>query len=213
METMHAAGRRNLPPVPRAAAETMPAVEATPAAEATPDAEATPAAETTPATETTAAAEAMPDAGSRSGAVSEAAVVLTETPHRGAPLGSALGGTAGIDAGQVFVARLRAAAPAFAAAADAESAVVREAVPPARHRRSQCRVVLRRADGGETDLTFVGGRRRPGAGDADALDGAISEWLAAGQPRDTAWLVVDPDAPDGVAVDLTAWVSSSCSAR
>src|SRR5690348_16396443 len=37
------------------------------------------------------------------------------------------------DPGQVFVARLRAAAPRFATAAGALRAVVREAVPPARH--------------------------------------------------------------------------------
>ena len=50
------------------------------------------------------------------------------------------------DAAQQFVARLRAAAPDFAAAAGAESAVVCEAVPPARHRRARCRLALRFAD-------------------------------------------------------------------
>ena len=44
----------------------------------------------------------------------------------------------------------------FATAAGAQSAVVREAVPPARHRRSRCRVVLQWDDGEESDVTFLG---------------------------------------------------------
>jgi hypothetical protein len=60
------------------------------------------------------------------------------------------------DTAQEFVTRLRASAPALAAAAGAESAVVREVVPPARHRRSRCRVVLRSSGGAQTDLTFLG---------------------------------------------------------
>src|SRR4051794_29755657 len=67
------------------------------------------------------------------------------------------------DAAQVFVARVRAAASEFAAAAGAQSAVVREVVPPARHRRSRCRVVLRDVGGAERDLTFLGPADRPGA--------------------------------------------------
>lgn len=109
------------------------------------------------------------------------------------------------DAAQRFVARLRAAAPSFARAAGAESAVVPEAVPPARHRRCRCRVVLRRADGEQVDVTFLG----PAAGSRGHLPAAfeeqIEEWLGAGLPRDHTWLVVDPDAAGGVAVDLTAW--------
>lgn len=153
METMHAAGRRNLPPVPRTSAETIPPAEQ-------------------------AAAPTVVDA------------------------------TALLDAGQEFVTRLRAAAPAFAVAAGAESAVVREVVPPARHRRSRCRVVFRSADGTETDLTFVGERRRPGAPAADELDVEITRWLADGQRRDSAWLVDDEEAPDGLAVDVTAWLAA-----
>jgi hypothetical protein len=108
------------------------------------------------------------------------------------------------DAAQEFVARLRAAAPEFASAAGAQTAVVREAVPPARHRRSRCRVVLRAADGTESDLTFLGP-----AGSAAAAQQSfhlqIQAWLAGGSPREDRWLVADADAPDGVAVDVSAW--------
>ncbi len=52
-----------------------------------------------------------------------------------------------LDAAQDFVTRLRASASSLAAAAGADTAVVREVVPPARHRRSRCRVVPRHADG------------------------------------------------------------------
>jgi hypothetical protein len=112
------------------------------------------------------------------------------------------------DAAQQFVARLRAAAADFAAAAGAESAVVPEAVPPARHRRSRCRVVLRYADGVESDLTFLGpagsaARQRLG------FDRQIQRWLGAGQPRDGSWLVPDGDAADGVAIDVPAWLAVS----
>ena len=166
METMHAAGRRTLPPVPRAAAGTAFAPVHLAAA------------------------------------VDASVAALTE-----APSGPVLDGPAQIDLGQAFVARLRAAAARFAAEAGAESAVVREVVPPARHRRSRCRVVLRQADGSETDLTLIGDRRRPGTGDHDGLDVQISAWLAAGRPRDAAWLVADPDTSDGLAVDLSAWAA------
>jgi hypothetical protein len=110
-------------------------------------------------------------------------------------------------AAQTFVTRLRAAAPRFAAAAGAQSAVVVEAVPPARHRRSRCRVVLRFADGQEVDVAFVGpaGRSRATAG--PVLEGEIQRWLAGGRPRDPAWLVPDADAPGGVAVDVPAWAA------
>ncbi|TYP83694.1 hypothetical protein [Blastococcus xanthinilyticus] len=153
METMHTAGRRILPPVPRPPADAIP-----------------------PASQTAAPALADVDAG--------------------------------IDAGQQFVARLRAYGRHFAAAAGAESAVVREVVPPARHRRSRCRVVLRYADGTESDLTFVGERRRPGGTAGDGLDADIARWLAEGQLRDPAWLLPDPEAPDGLAVDVTAWLAT-----
>lgn len=110
-----------------------------------------------------------------------------------------------VDDAQRFVARLRGAATAFAAAAGAESAVVREAVPPARHRRSRCRVVLRAADGQVTDVTFLGSVGNPADGAQPEFDVDITRWLATGQVRDEAWLVADSDAPDGVAVDLSAW--------
>jgi len=147
LETMHAAGRRRLPPVPR------------------------------------------PGNGVASPAASDPAP---------AP-----------DAAQEFVARLRSAATDFAAAAGAESAVVREAVPPARHRRSRCRVVLRYADGTERDLTFLGPVGAPGRQARVGFDRQIQRWLGAGQVREETWLVPDPDAQDGVAVDVSAWLAAS----
>lgn len=114
-----------------------------------------------------------------------------------------------VDDAQRFVARLRGAATEFAAAAGAESAVVREAVPPARHRRSRCRVVLRHADGQETDVTFLGPVGSPSASAYPAFDLDITRWLATGQAREDAWLVPDVDAADGVAVDLSAWRTAS----
>ena len=111
-----------------------------------------------------------------------------------------------VDAAQEFVNRLRAAAPQFAAAAGAESAVVREVVPPARHRRERCRVVLRGADGGERDLTFLGTVSRQAAA-RPAFETQIREWLAAAPLGEAAGLVPDDEAPDGQAVDLTAWTA------
>ena len=109
------------------------------------------------------------------------------------------------DAAQQFVARLRAAAADFAAAAGAESAVVPEAVPPARHRRARCRVVLRYADGGDVDLTFLGPTGEPGSPSRHGFDRQIRRWLGAGQLRNPAWVVPDPGSADGEAIDLTAW--------
>ena len=82
-------------------------------------------------------------------------------------------------------------------------AVVREVVPPARHRRARCRVVLRQFDGTERDITFLG------SAGASALteptfDAEIVHWLGLGR-QDDAWLVPDPDTSTGTAVDLTAW--------
>ena len=113
------------------------------------------------------------------------------------------------DAAQQFVERLRSAAPDFAEAAGAMSAVVAEAVPPARHRRARCRVVLRYADGTETDVLFLGPAGEPGSPSRHGFDRQIRRWLDDGQRRDDAWLTADPDAPDGVAVDVTAWVAAS----
>ena len=111
------------------------------------------------------------------------------------------------DPAQQFVARLRSAAADFAGAAGAESAVVREAVPPARHRRARCRLVLRYADGDLADVTLLGPAGSPGRPSRHGFDRQILRWLGAGLVQDDAWLVDDPDAPEGVAVDLTAWVA------
>ena len=112
------------------------------------------------------------------------------------------------DIAQAFVARVRGAAAAFAEAAGAQNALVCEAVPPARHRRSRCRLVLRFADGTECDLTLLGPAGTPGSPSRHGFDRQIRRWLGAGQVRDDAWLVADPAAPDGVAVDLSAWLAA-----
>jgi hypothetical protein len=165
METMHAAGRRSLPPVPRPAAD-----------------------------RTAAEPPVVNDAETERFRPVDVAVAEVAVPES--------------DAAQQFVERLRSAAADFAAAAGAESAVVREAVPPARHRRSRCRVVLRFADGTEADVTFLGPAGEPSPS-RHGLDRQIRRWLGEGQRRDDAWLVADPDASDGVAVDVTAWVAAS----
>ena len=108
------------------------------------------------------------------------------------------------DAAQEFVNRLRAAAPAFAVAAGAETAVVREVVPPARHRRSRCRLVLRFPGEVEVDLTFLGSVSR-GAVLATDFDAHIENWLASDRSNESAWLVSDDESPDGLAIDVTAW--------
>ncbi|TFV61959.1 hypothetical protein E4P41_08735 [Geodermatophilus sp. DF01-2] len=110
-----------------------------------------------------------------------------------------------MDVAQEFVARLRASAPEFATAAGAQTAVVREVVPPARHRRSRCRVVLRSADGEETDLTFLGPVSRPVAAHQQAFEVQIRAWLTSGLGTGGSWLVADDEAPDGIAVDVPAW--------
>lgn len=155
METMHAAGRRTLPPVPRSGR-------------------------------------------ARDGA--------RQAPEVRAPAPApAERSVADSDVAQQFVACLRGAAVDFAVAAGAESAVVREAVPPARHRRARCRVVLRFADDTESDVTFLGQAGEPGVPSRHGFDRQIRRWLGSGQVREDAWLVPDPDAPDGLAVDLSAW--------
>jgi hypothetical protein len=112
------------------------------------------------------------------------------------------------DAAQQFVERLRSAAPDFAEAAGAQSAVVREAVPPARHRRSRCRVVLRFADDTEDDVTFLGPSGAPGMPSRHGFDRQIRRWLGTGQHREAAWLIPDPESSDGVAIDVTAWLAA-----
>ncbi len=112
-----------------------------------------------------------------------------------------------VDVAQEFVNRLRAAAPRFAEAAGAGSAVVREVVPPARHRRSRCRIVLRGTDGGERDLTFLGPVSRPAVVPDRTLEAQIQQWLAAAPVGAGAGWVPDEEAPDGCAVDLVAWTT------
>ncbi len=117
-----------------------------------------------------------------------------------------------MDAAQEFVTRLRASGSSLAAAAGAETAVVREVVPPARHRRSRCRVVLRFAGGDETDLTFLGPVSSAAAAPGRAFDLQIRAWLTTELGREDSSRVADDEAPDGVAVDVTAWSAAARSA-
>ncbi len=110
-----------------------------------------------------------------------------------------------LDVAQEFVNRVRAAAPDFATAAGAETAVVREVVPPARHRRARCRLVLRFPGEVEVDLTFLGPVSRGPAATEDVFDGQIQAWLGSDRSNEQAWLVADDESPDGLAVDVTAW--------
>jgi hypothetical protein len=171
METMHAAGRRRLPPVPRSGRGRNSGADA-PTERFTPE------------------------------PVESVEPVEPRTEQDAAPEPES-------DAAQQFVARLRSAATDFAEAAGAESAVVREAVPPARHRRARCRVVLRYADESEADVTFLGPTGEPGSPSRHGFDRQIRRWLGDGQRRDDAWLVADPEAVDGLAVDVSAWVTAS----
>jgi hypothetical protein len=109
---------------------------------------------------------------------------------------------------QGFVNRVRSAAEDFAAAAGAESAVVCEAVPPARHRRSRCRLVLQYADGSERDLTFLGAAGTPTRSRL-SFDRHIQGWLRGGQQHEAAWLVADADAAGGLAIDVPAWLATA----
>jgi hypothetical protein len=204
METMHAAGRRTLPPVPRATGDRLPAPSPAAAGEPAGD---TPterfvvdlttgeqrAIDAGPASPG-AAEDVAPEAG-RGPAGASPAAAAPEAPER--------------DAAQQFVARLRAAAPEFAAAAGAESAAVREVVPPARHRRSRCRLVLRYAEDAEVDVTFLGPAGPPESPSRHGFDRQIRRWLKAGQRREDAWLVADAEATGGLAVDLGAWVAAA----
>jgi hypothetical protein len=111
-------------------------------------------------------------------------------------------------AAQQFVAGMRAGAAGFAAAAGALSAVVAEVVPPARHRRSRCRMVLRSAGGAQTDTTFLGPTGTPTLAAREFFDGEIRRWLATGQRREAPWLLADPAVPGGQAVDVCAWAAA-----
>ncbi|WP_369141076.1 hypothetical protein [Modestobacter versicolor] len=110
---------------------------------------------------------------------------------------------------QIFVGKLRASARRFAAAAGAESAIVREAVPPARHRRARCRVVLLYPGGHEADVTFLGPASAIAGKEItmSQFDTAIELWLGAGQERSRRWLTPDEEASGGVAIDITAWLN------
>ena len=110
---------------------------------------------------------------------------------------------------QIFVGKLRASARRFASAAGAASAIVREAVPPARHRRARCRVVLLYPAGQESDVTFLGPASSIAGKEItmSQFDTAIEQWLTAGQERSRRWLVPDEEAAGGVAVDVTAWLN------
>ncbi len=205
METMHAAGRRNLPPVPR------PALDAPELPGGSP--------EETPAEQTMELRRRVPDeAPAQDAAIAEddtAAFAPAVDPDGFEPDPLVLAvadepehALEDDDPAQHFVSQLRAASVDFAAAAGAEDAVVREAVPPARHRRSRCRVVLRYPDGAEADLTFLGSVGRPGTPAWQGFDRQIRHWLGTGQQRQSAWLVEDAEASDGLAVDVPAWLAA-----
>ena len=191
METMHASGRRNLPPVPRPAAHAA-------------DAAGLPGelADESPLEQTMELRRRAPES------AADSATELTVDPELLAVADEPELALEDDDPAQDFVSRLRAAAADFAAAAGADTAVVREAVPPARHRRSRCRVVLRYPDGGEADLTFLGAVGRPGTPAWQGFDQQIQRWLGTGQQRQAAWLVEDVEASDGVAVDVPAWLAA-----
>ena len=191
METMHASGRRNLPPVPRPAA-----VAAEAAGLPGELADESPLEQTMELRR-----RALESA-------ADSATELTVDPELLAVADEPELALEDDDPAQDFVSRLRAAAADFAAAAGADTAVVREAVPPARHRRSRCRVVLRYPDGGEADLTFLGAVGRPGTPAWQGFDQQIQRWLGTGQQRQAAWLVSDSEAPDGIAVDVPAWLAA-----
>ena len=65
--------------------------------------------------------------------------------------------------------------------------------------------MLRAADGGERDLTFVGSVDRPSPRPGPAFEEQIAQWLAAAPEEEDAALVSDDESPDGLAIDLTAW--------
>jgi hypothetical protein len=221
METMHAAGRRKLPPVPRPAADAEATARPAEVSEESPaertlelgrrapeetQVDDTPARDTpvddTPVDDTPVDDTQAPDV------PADDPADPSVDPERLAAADEPEYALDDDDPAQDFVSRLRAAAGGFASAAGADTAVVREAVPPARHRRSRCRVVLRYADGGEADLTFLGAVGRPGTPAWHGFDVQIQRWLGTGQQREAAWLVRDAEAPDGIAVDVPAWLAA-----
>jgi hypothetical protein len=112
-------------------------------------------------------------------------------------------------AAQQFVAGMRAGAAGFGAAGGALSAVVAEVVPPARHRRARCRVVLRHAGGAQADTTFLGPAGAPTLAAREWFAGEICRWLAAGRQPDASR--PDPDAAAATGaqvVDVSAWAAA-----
>jgi hypothetical protein len=103
------------------------------------------------------------------------------------------------DPGQVFVATVRAAAHRFADAAGAATALVAEVVPPARHRRARCRVVLLAVDGTPSDVTFLGAAGSPAGRAPAAFADGIAGWLAG-----EGVLPGDAGAAPGAVVELPA---------
>ena len=57
-------------------------------------------------------------------------------------------------------------------------------------------------------MTFLGAPGRPGGPSCHGFDRQIRRWLA-GAAREDAWIVPDPDAPDGLAIDLSAWAAAA----
>jgi hypothetical protein len=128
-----------------------------------------------------------PDRDTRPSVLRRPPVPATAPPARPAPAAGAApavpvpvlpADAPGEDPAQAFVSTLRAAASRFATAAGAATAVVAEAVPPARHRRARCRVLLLDGDGAQSAVTFVGAAGRPTAGSAVRFTGAVTGWLA-----------------------------------
>ena len=223
METMHAAGRRTLPPVPRSSAEPVATTTDGPEQSDSPTERFVVDLSTSEQRAVVSADlpddvdpvddDVVDDVAAVDDAVAHA---LPVEDHLADDVDDEVAGSArptsaleDLDPAQEFVARLRTAAVDFAEAAGARSAVVREAVPPARHRRARCRLVLRYADGSEVDLTFLGPAGAPGSPSRHGFDRQIRRWLADGQHREDAWLVTDPDAQDGLAVDLSAWIAAA----
>ena len=227
METMHAAGRRTLPPVPRPNAERAAATtEESPTErfvvdlttseqlavvtdEVPEDVDQHPVDEVPEDQVPDDDAAADADADEEADVEADVPVVDGDVRDEPAAIATPAPDLGELDPAQEFVTLLRTAAVDFAEAAGAASAVVREAVPPARHRRARCRLVLRYADASDVDVTFLGPAGRPGTPSRHGFDRQIRRWLAAGQHREDAWLVTDPEAEDGLAVDLSAWMAAA----
>jgi hypothetical protein len=69
-------------------------------------------------------------------------------------------------------------------------------------------VVLRYADDTVTDVTFLGPAGSPGRPSRHGFDRQIRRWLGSGQRHSEAWVVADPEASGGLAVDVSAWVAA-----